>query len=322
MRFLLKLFFFNLARRLWVRKRAGLAIILLIFVIPVAIWMIGRKLPMPTFRGGYGFIGINSGQDINHDNLESKLRNFIDRAISENGASVVSVYYENLPGKEEFVINGQEKFFPASMLKLPMMLAYFKEAEVNLGILEKQIIFNLELPKTNYYFKPEKEIEKGKSYGVYELLNAMITKSDNNAGNLLHVFLGKEKAEMVFRDLNLPVPSPKDFLTVKDYSVFYRVLFEGSYIDKEFSENALHILKNTDFKNGLAAGIADDLPIAHKFGELRGSNGQLNQLHDCGIVYYPEKPYLICVMTKGSDFEKLAEVIQGISLIAYRQMNN
>src|SRR3989344_453351 len=155
MRFLLKLFFFNLARRLWVRKRAGLAIILLIFVIPVAIWMIGRKLPMPTFRGGYGFIGINSGQDINHDNLESKLRNFIDRAISENGASVVSVYYENLPGKEEFVINGQEKFFPASMLKLPMMLAYFKEAEVNLGILEKQIIFNLELPKTNYYFKPE-----------------------------------------------------------------------------------------------------------------------------------------------------------------------
>jgi len=27
------------------------------------------------------------------------------------------------------------------------------------------------------------------------------------------------------------------------------------------------------------------------------------QLHDCGIVYYPETPYLLCVMTKGWNFE-------------------
>ena len=178
----------------------------------------------------------------------------------------------------------------------------------------------MELPKVNYYFKPEKEIEKGKSYSVSELLMAMIAESDNNAGNLLHLFIGEDKAVKVFKDLGLPMPEPADFMNVREYSRFYKELFDGFYLSRNSSEQALSLLKKTSFKKGLAAVLPDDMPIAHKFGELYGRNGKPNQLHDCGIVYYPGKPYLICVMAKGDDFEKLAEVIQSISLIAYQQL--
>jgi hypothetical protein len=44
------------------------------------------------------------------------------------------------------------------------------------------------------------------------------------------------------------------------------------------------------------------------------------QLHDCGIVYAPGKPYLICIMTRGSDFKRLSPVIAQISKQVYTTM--
>ena len=38
------------------------------------------------------------------------------------------------------------------------------------------------------------------------------------------------------------------------------------------------------------------------------------------MVYYPEKPYFLCVMTKGSDFAVLEKIISDISRIAYEHM--
>ena len=68
------------------------------------------------------------------------------------------------------------------------------------------------------------------------------------------------------------------------------------------------------------AGLPKDVTIAHKFGEhVSGSNGVISsvELHDCGIVYAPKKPYLLCVMTRGSDFDKLSGIIKSISNMVY-----
>jgi len=46
------------------------------------------------------------------------------------------------------------------------------------------------------------------------------------------------------------------------------------------------------------------------------------QLHDCGIVYYPQRPYVICVMTKGRDLDVLKNVIKGISEIVYEHQGS
>ena len=52
-----------------------------------------------------------------------------------------------------------------------------------------------------------------------------------------------------------------------------------------------------------------------------GSNQEIKQLHDCGIVYYPKHPYLLCVMTRGDSFEYLDDTIRDISHLVYQEVN-
>jgi len=82
----------------------------------------------------------------------------------------------------------------------------------------------------------------------------------------------------------------------------------------------LEFLSQVEFKEGIVAGVPRDVVVSHKFGERGTADSNTLQLHDCGIVYYPSNPYLLCVMTRGSDFEKLKEVIKTISATIYREI--
>jgi beta-lactamase class A len=68
----------------------------------------------------------------------------------------------------------------------------------------------------------------------------------------------------------------------------------------------------------LVAGVPGNIEVAHKFGE-RTFQGAVNerQLHDCGIIYAAEKTYMLCVMTRGNDFNALSNVIKEISAEVY-----
>jgi beta-lactamase class A len=100
------------------------------------------------------------------------------------------------------------------------------------------------------------------------------------------------------------------------YASFFRRLYNATFLTRELSERALDILSKTDFADGLRAGVPADVVVAHKFGE-RGiyEDGRVVgvELHDCGIVYAPAGPYLICVMTGGSDEKTLEAIICEIS---------
>ena len=80
------------------------------------------------------------------------------------------------------------------------------------------------------------------------------------------------------------------------------------------------MLASADFKRGLVAGVPEDIKVAHKFGERETSEGK--QLHDCGIVYYPNRPYLLCVMTEGADLENLISVVGGVSRLVFDEIDN
>ena len=135
--------------------------------------------------------------------------------------------------------------------------------------------------------------------------------------------------QKVYNDLGIPISElgqADDFMTVSQYTYFFRVLYNATYLNRALSEKAMDFLSKSDFSYGIETGASATVVVAHKFGErtIVDSHGALiaRELHDCGIVYYPQHPYLLCIMTRGSDFDRLAAVIQDISRLAYQDRDH
>ena len=151
--------------------------------------------------------------------------------------------------------------------------------------------------------------------------------SDNEATNLLFQNIDIKELRAIFSDLGISAPNLYDannLMSVKGYASFFRVLYNASYLNRSTSEQALRLLSLVEYKNGLVAGIPESTLISHKFGEresLSEDKQIVRQLHDCGIIYHPERPYLLCVMTKGKNFESLSRIVANISRIIYEQVD-
>jgi beta-lactamase class A len=262
------------------------------------------------------------------------LENRIDGLNESN--NVVSVYYRDLNSGHWFSVNENEKYSPASLFKVPTMIAYLKLAEENPSILTTSLYYpTSEHVPDNFsnnveFYKSKGDITPGAPYTVDQLISSMIINSDNVASNILFSYMDKNSLEDVLSDFGLKLPpniettSVQDFVDVKEYSYVFRLLYNSTYLDHEMSEKALDLLTRTTFDKGIVAGVPKGVVVAHKFGErtYTGVNTTVTrELHDCGIVYYPNHPYLLCVMTKGKDFNDLASSIQQISSTTYKYVD-
>lgn len=239
----------------------------------------------------------------------------------------VSVYFRDLNDGPSFGINEDEKFAPASLLKLPLMISLLKQAENDPHLLSRRIAYKKSDEDYNkaLTFMPSKMIVPGHSYSIDELIYAMIVYSDNNANTLLFKNTDPKKLIKTYIDLGVQPPivgRKDDYMSVEEYTSFFRILFNSSYLGKEMSERALRYLTEAEFKDGIVAGVPSGIVVAHKFGErVSGAQNEIKELHDCGIVYYPNSPYLLCIMTRGTDFSTLDDIIRDISHRVYEELD-
>ncbi len=254
-------------------------------------------------------------------NFKNKIADFVHKTLNNKDALDISVYFRDMNNGPSFSVNEGTKFIPASLLKVPIMMAYFKQAESDPLILKKIITFEGKSTDYSQYFEPTEKLQPGQSYTVEDLIRRMIVYSDNEASSLL-VENDKSTFNSVQKDLGIEYWEPDQLqgeMSDKSYAAFFRVLYNASYLNPDMSERALELLSKTQFPFGLAAGIPAGIKIAHKFGE-RHENLVL-QLHDCGIIYHPQHPYLLCVMTRGGDMETLRKIIQQVSRLVYDEVN-
>jgi beta-lactamase class A len=252
--------------------------------------------------------------------LKNNITSLIDKKINSGEVRYLSLYFRDLNNGPWIGINENEKFSPASLLKVPLMMAYLKLAEDDPGILERKI--KIEESMTQSFPQniiPEKKIVSQQEYPVEELIASMIKYSDNTAANALLNNIPAKDLGKIYSDLSIKLPGTdgqENFMTVRDYSAFFRVLYNASYLNREMSEKALSLLTTSTFNNGLVAGLPVDTTVAHKFGERVLPNAK--QLHDCGIVYHRQKNYLICIMTRGDDFTKMENTIKDLAALIYK----
>lgn len=254
-----------------------------------------------------------------------KVETFIRKKIDGRSIRQVSVYYRDLLDGPWFGINDNIEFNPASMMKIPVMIAWLKRAEKDRHVLQRRMTY---VPSEHsvppQFTKPAKTVVPGQSYSVEELLGYMMNYSDNRATSLLYkASSDKELAEVLDgMDTNNNPRDDNNAITIHGFSGFFRILFNASYLSREMSEKALQLLSLQDFPQGIAAGVPPGIKIAAKFGEIvpEGTTEDI-QLHEFGIVYYPGKPYILGIMTSGRDFPRQAKLIKDISALVFKEVD-
>lgn len=253
-----------------------------------------------------------------------KVAEYVKKRIDKRLVSQVSVYFRELNDGYWFSIGEVDKFIPASLRKVPLMIALLKQSESDQGLLERMVTFDLANDyNQNQNLKPSRTLKFGSKYTISDLIIRMIVYSDNNAFTYLTKLVNPTQLNKVYDNLRMLSPgATKDdeFLSIQTYASFLRVLYNTSYLSREASDWALGVLAQSEFKSGLVAGVPQGVEVAHKFGEKSEGDGTV-QLHDCGIVYYPKHPYLLCVMSKGSNFGVLDDVIADISRITFSEID-
>ena len=289
--------------------------------------------PIRESNTGYKFIKpllaykIPSANDeIKFQPLRNNVNNFIEKRKANNELKDFSLFLLELDQGRWIGINENQKYSPASLMKVVIMMAYYKAAEQDSALLNQHIIYTKAIDDLNVYPATPSKLQIGNSYSVDELIGDMIIDSDNGALSLLDNNINIDFLQSVTDDLNIPNFQDKYVISPRDYSFLFRILYNANYLNREMSEKALSTLAQTKFTDGLVAGLPDNITAAHKFGQDNDVNDQHQvtgiELHDCGIVYYEPSPYFLCIMTRGDDVNKLKNAIKEASALIYQDISS
>lgn len=256
--------------------------------------------------------------------LKDKLSIYVSGALKENMAGNIGIYFRDLNSGKWTGINEDEKFAPASMLKLITFVASLRKIESDPTLLQRKVALTSKSPDLNIdqNYPPANPVKIGVEYTIEDLLLRMIVESDNNATLLLNEFIGGNSLTKVFDDLKLPPNNAETIYSIspREVSRLLRILYNSTYLSHSLSEQTLDLLSKTNFRKGLVAGVPTTTVVSHKFGERINYDSTdkvvSRELHDCGIIY-AEQPYLLCVMTRGESFESLESVISEISKLVW-----
>ena len=257
--------------------------------------------------------------------LKKTVTSYVENTIKQGNASDVSVYFRELETSRWIGVNADDKYSPASMMKVASLIAFYRSAQDDPSLLSKEIVLKTDDTKKDEqeHYVSNHRTQNNETYTSKELLSYMIVDSDNNALQAINFLTGDKILNKTYTELRIPIPANKDeavedFFTVKMISRLFRTLYNGTYISEAFSEKALTLLTQTNFNEGLVAGVPKGTVVAHKFGErtlnivnneVPENNRTVRELQDCGIVYLKDNPYFVCVMTKGQKFESFQKTI-------------
>lgn len=226
---------------------------------------------------------------------------------------------------------GENKLLPsASLVKIPIMLAcYYAAGEKKIDL--KQIIA-LESAEKTGGSGLLKNAPIGSAFSIEDLIELMITRSDNTAANILIDLLGIDVLNGYFAKLGLKNTNLsrkmmdfkerkngiENYTTANDMACVLEGIYHKKLINKDTSKECLELLSRQKINDRLPKKLPANTLVAHKTGLEYGV------CHDAGIVFTGKGEFLICVLTKHNHrFAYLSKkFIAKIALITYNYYAN
>ena len=239
------------------------------------------------------------------------LRDQVRRLVGDR--TDISIYFQYLNTGATIVENKDAEFYPASLLKLPAAMAATKKVENGDWEWTTELVL--------------KESEKDKLWGelyskpvgtripLTEIIRQILVESDNTAYRMLVHSLKASELQGVYDHLGLgSFAALNTKLSAKRYAVVLRALYHNTYLSAENSQRLLDLLTTSHFGDYLGSGLPKDVRWAHKIG----LSEQAGVFLDAGIVYLPERPYVIIAMIRSKDEAAAKKFMGELSQMVYK----
>lgn len=228
------------------------------------------------------------------------LRKALQQYVLEQN-DTVGVYFEYLPSGISVGANDSKEVKLASLSKVPLVMSILKKVERGELKLDDKLI--LQKKNLDDKFGDLWKQGEGAVLTIEELIEASLKKSDNTAYYTLFDLLTNAEIVEVYNNLEIEVTSretePK--VSPKSYSSIFRSLYLSSYLSQANSSYVLEILTNTIFTDKIPAGVPANILVSHKVGVFSRVDSNDKVFTDCGIIYAPERPYILCIFVQATD---------------------
>lgn len=248
-------------------------------------------------------------------------------AVQKKYPQKTFIYFDYLNNGSWVGLGERDEFTAASLVKVPLAMAIYKAIED--GRLKPEQSYTLDDLDLDSDFGNLYKVGPDNSFTIEALVKIMLGQSDNTARTALYralsrigisdpladVYssLGWEFAPPLLSDNQNADPNYYNKISLKVLSNMFLALYNATYVNLDHSQKILGFLANTQFNDKIRAGVPEDVAVAHKIGTA----GAENTFSDCGIVYAPNRHYILCVGSNGGDEKRAAQFMAEVSKAAY-----
>ncbi len=208
------------------------------------------------------------------------------------------MYFEYLPSGTSIGIHEKDEFYAASLIKVPVVMAYYRQAEAT-GLSLDDDVIHLEERDIDPAYGSLWRRGQGATITFSEAVRLALVESDNTAVLALANRVPQTYFDDVYEGLDIDFKKADGRVTIsaKQYASILKALYFSAVLPKTSSQHILDLLTKTNFNDKLSAGVPQGVMVAHKSGVIE----EAGVYQDCGIVYVPKRPYALCMMSKSSE---------------------
>ena len=254
--------------------------------------------------------------------------------VDHNLDGVLGVAIKDLTSGQEFQVHGNEVFPQASSIKIAVLAELYHQSQLaasgSPGKATLSDIYTIQASD----LVPDSDIMQGLTPGVTRVTNRdlatmMIAVSDNSATNVLIDRVGMDNVNKLMDGLSLTHTrlrrkmmdvkaageGRENISTPNEMMSLLESIYQAKVLNKTLTDDFLKML-STHKSSFIPSDLPEDMRIANKPGELEGVR------NDSGIVFVPNRPYVICIMTTYLRNERAGEeAITRISVAAYQMFD-
>lgn len=253
------------------------------------------------------------------------LKTVVQQLAAKHPQLLPGVFFVDLGTGNYVELNGESTFSSASMIKFPILVAFFQDVDAGKIRLDEQLTVKKELiggGSGDLQYKPV-----GTKLSALSTAIKMITISDNTATNMLIDRLGGAAAlnqrfsswGLTVTQIHNPLPdlSGTNTTSPRDLAQLMAAVEQGHLILVKSRDRLLDIMRHTTIVTLLPKGLGEGATIAHKTGDIGSMVG------DVGLVDMPSgKRYIAVAMVKRPfNDEQAKELIRSFSRAAYQQFS-